>query len=378
MTAEAQIVTTVLLLATLILVVSGLFVAQRLGLLALAWNALCPDFIGFTLRDGRVNTDRGTNRTLHLLGAGTLIFMLVLAGWALSAGLLRTAWLYSCSPDGFAPPGTNRCLTSLGLHGWGWGIFVAVLLAQMLRAVGAVLAIAITAGLLGAAFGFLFGIPRYEARETPAPQGGQTGAAAQQQAAARLQLNTNLIKVSDWLTNGIVVLSLVEAKAAGAQFLTLTAAAAAWLFDSRHGSPALIAVAVLGSAVFGFLYGTVYTQLIITRLLAAVDATLLVPSTRAAGRALTQGGLLRLLIVEELLAPQISRSANAPDPPAQPSPETLQAAHEYDDVDLEDLTGNPDVTFADILNWSRAKALLNNYAAAARGYLHLLGMRGQT
>ena len=42
----------------------------------------------------------------------------------------------------------------------------AVLLAQILRAFGGVLAIAIGAGIAGAALGFLFGVPRYEPRET--------------------------------------------------------------------------------------------------------------------------------------------------------------------------------------------------------------------
>jgi hypothetical protein len=42
---------------------------------------------------------------------------------------------------------------------------------------------------------------------------------------------------------------------------------------------------------------------------------------------------------------------------------------------LEDLISDPYISFDDILSWSHAKALLNDYRAAARGYLHLLSMR---
>jgi hypothetical protein len=295
------------------------------------WRALWPNFAGVTLRNGRIDIDRGTNRTLHLLIAAMLAFMIALAGWAVAAGVLRAAWIYSCSPDGFAPASAGPCRTSLGLADWSrWLTFAAVLLAEILRAVGGVLAIAIGAGLAGAGLGFLFGIPRYEPRETT-PGGGEPPAGAQRagaqqagaqqqagrqqqaptaprQAAARLQLNTNLIKISDWLTNGIVVLSLVEAKTFGSGFLSITQWAANWLFDGRHGSPVLLGTAILGSAVFGLLYGTVYTQLIITRLLAAVDDTLRLPSGRPPIPT-------RRLLQAEALAPQISRFSHPEMPP---------------------------------------------------------------
>jgi hypothetical protein len=258
-----------------------------------------------------------------------------------------------------------------------------------LRAFGGVLAIAIGAGIAGAALGFLFGIPRYEPRETT-PAGGEPPAGAQQagaqqagaqqqagrqqqspaaprRAAARLQLNTNLIKISDWLTNGIVVLSLVEAKTFGSGFLSVTQWAANWLFDGRHGSPVLLGTAIFGSGVIGLLYGTVYTQLVITRLLAAVDDALRLPS-----------GLPPIpahrLLQAEALAPQFSRFSHPTEPPTPFTAEELGIAFEYNDIAFEDLVSDPYIGFDDILSWSRAKALLNDYRAAARGYLYLLSM----
>jgi hypothetical protein len=354
---------------------------QRPGLLARVWTNLCPDFTGFTRRDGRVNNDRGTNRTLHLVTTATTVFIIILAVWAVAAGVLRTAWIYSCNPDGFSPSSSSsQCHGALLLGTWSERVtFAAVLVAQAARALGGILAIALTAGFIGGAVGFLFGVPRYgaqDASQQQTPGTGQTGTgAATRQHAVRfqrnVQLNTNLIKISDWLTNGIVVLSLVEIKNASAAFVSTTQEASEWLFNGRHGSPVVIAAAIIGSLASGFLYGTVYTQLIITPLLAAIDASLQLP--RGFGPEGPVGN--RRLFLEEFLAPQISRFRDPPTPSFQLDPEILRICHEYDDISLEDLLANPDVTFDDVLNWSIAKALLDDYGAAARGYMHLLGMR---
>jgi hypothetical protein len=50
---------------------------------------------------------------------------------------------------------------------------------------------------------------------------------------------------------------------------------------------------------------------------------------------------------------------------------------QYNAIRFEDLIARPDVTFDEALSWSRAKAILNDYRAAAQGYIYLLGfMRG--
>jgi hypothetical protein len=169
-----------------------------------------------------------------------------------------------------------------------------------------------------------------------------------------------------------VVLSLVELRPAWAQFVGLTGAAAGWLFDSRHGSPTVISAAVSAARFAAFSTAPSNTQLIITPLLAAVDAALGLPAR------LGIAGMTQSLYQGETLAPQISRNPEAPDPRAHPSPEALRAAHQYDDIDFETLIADPDVSFDDILSWARSKALLDDYRAAARGYRHLLGLTEPT
>jgi hypothetical protein len=138
----------------------------------------------------------------------------------------------------------------------------------------------------------------------------------------------------------------------------------------RHGSPALMGSAMVGSSVFGFLFAYLYAALIVSRLIAAIDRGLGEPSPEAQ---LT----LQQIPLKEGLVPRISRSAYAPEPTDQPTPEEVHAALQYNAIRFEDLIARPDVTFDDVLSWSRAKAILNDYRAAAQGYIYLLGfMRG--
>jgi hypothetical protein len=164
--------------------------------------------------------------------------------------------------------------------------------------------------------------------------------------------------------------SLVEAKNAWTEFQSLFVAAAGWLFDMRHGSPALIGSVMVGGSVFGFLFAYLYAELIVSRLIATIDRGLGEPSLEAQ---LT----LQRIPLKEGLVPRISRSANAPEPTDQPTPEEVHAALQYNAIRFEDLIARPDVTFDEVLSWSRAKAILNDYRAAAQGYIYLLGfMRG--
>jgi len=181
------------------------------------------------------------------------------------------------------------------------------------------------------------------------------------------ELSTNLTQISDWLTKIIVGVSLVEAINVWGKFQAVSAEAAGWLFGMRHGSPALIPAVIIGGAVFGFLFAYLYTELIIALLIAGADRGLGEPTLHA------KDTLRRIESFREALVPRISRSAQVLDPPPSPDQREVAAALEYNTISYDALISRPDLTREDVLNWSRAKAVLNDYRAAAQGYVHLLG-----
>jgi hypothetical protein len=155
----------------------------------------------------------------------------------------------------------------------------------------------------------------------------------------------------------------VEAKNALSQLVVVSAVAADWLFSERHGSPALLMAVIIGGGVFGFLYAYLYTELIVSRLIAAVAGVLgATPGARQ---------MLRRLPLTQAIAPRIPR-AGPPETNVQPTAAEVQAALQYNPIRFEDLVSRPDVADEEVLNWSRAKAVLNDYRAAAQGYMYLL------
>lgn len=343
-----------------------LFASDRLGLLSRFWDALYPDFTAF-------NSGRGTTQTFRMLFVAMLVFGTVLAFWATGAGIMRTAWLFSVGPQGIAqaldPNGAACKPADCGNGGF---LFLFSLL-QVLRALGGVLLICLAAGLIGALLGFVFGLPRpMTAPEAPPAAAGGPGTPPgvdRRQASRAWELSTNLTQISDWLTKIIVGVSLVEATRVWGQFQIIAAAAANALFDMRHGSPALIPAAMIGGAVFGFLFAYLYTELIVALLIAGADRGLAEPTPHA------KDTLRRIESFHEALVPRISRSARLVEPPPSPNQREVAAALEYNTIGYDQLTSRPDVTREDVLNWSRAKAVLNDYRAAAQGYVHLLGMQ---
>jgi hypothetical protein len=306
-------------------------------------------------------------RTLQVLAMAMLIFGLAASAWAGAAGVMRTAWLYGARPDGIAQALSGWACLAADCSGW---LVWAFLVFQVLRAVGGVLVIAFAAGLAGSLIGFLFGIPReVSAAEPAAPAGAPprqaasataTPAAEQRRAAGAWQLSTNLTQVSDWLTKIIVGVGLVELKNGWAAFSALSDAAAGWLFEMRHGSPALIPSAMIGAAVLGFLYAYIYTFLVISPLIAAIGLAL--------NRSDRVGGILSYTPGPGLSGPVIP-------PSEEPTQEEMRQALTYAAIRFDDLVATPGVTTAAILNWARAKTILGDYDAAAQAYEHLLGMR---
>jgi hypothetical protein len=322
------------------------------------WRALHPDFTRF-------NTGHDTTQTFHMLVAAMLIFSSILLLWAVGAGGLRAALLY---PHGPHDPDTLTDADIQALLGQiqGW-LFLII---QVVRAIGGVLLLCLAAGLVGALLGFLFGIPRpmSAAEAPPAAAGGapRPSAASSREAARAWELSTNLTQISDWLTKIIVGVGLVEAKTGSTAFLAYTDLAASWLFNMRHGSPAVIPAALIGGAIFGFLFAYLYTELIVARLIAAADAGLTVSPDPAKTQPLQD-----IQSIREALVPRISRSSRPTETTDQPTLGEVNAALQYRSVQLDDLTDRRNV-----LNWSRAKAILNDYQPAAQGYVRLLGMDG--
>jgi hypothetical protein len=108
----------------------------------------------------------------------------------------------------------------------------------------------------GAAFGFLFGIPRQ-----PGPRSGADTTRADNGADATA--NTNLVDVSDWLTKIIVGLGLVQFDAVRRALGRIVR-----VFAHDLGGPAAMSFAgasVTYFAVTGFISGYVLTRLVLPR-----------------------------------------------------------------------------------------------------------------
>ena len=123
--------------------------------------------------------------------------------------------------------------------------------------------------------------------------------------------------------------------------------------------------------MFGFLFTYLYTQLIVARLIAATDSVL--GATNAMARNTLQG----MAAWRESLVPRIGRSRRVPDLSPAPTPAEVRAALAFQPIPFEELISDPDVTLDELWAWSRAKAVLNDYRAAARGYVQLLGAMEQ-
>ena len=76
-----------------------------------------------------------------------------------------------------------------------------------------------------------------------------------------------------------------------------------------------------------------------------------------------------MLPFDEAMVPRISRRMSGFDPGAQPTQPELAAALKFRTVRLGDLTKR-----ADVRNWARARAVLNDYRSAADAYAQLIGM----
>lgn len=177
----------------------------------------------------------------------------------------------------------HNVLRFIGLAG-GVVIVVAGLQAfpcwqQMLRCVGLALAAGCASVMVGAGFGFLFGIPRtLQSSAAPRPKDPKdTAPEEDQNARAGVAGNTNLERVSDWLTGMLVGAGLVELERLKYLFLKLVDALAKGFSGGTTRESFAYALALCLVPYFlvsGFLVGYILTRRYLPRtfLSAEIDA----------------------------------------------------------------------------------------------------------
>lgn len=179
--------------------------------------------------------------------------------------------------DVFLAPAREKSAAALAAGPLSWSIPAAILVGLLVvlfyrcqrpqvDLVG-VLFVAGGAAVVGVFLGFLFGIPKIATRRAAAlpdpkaePKTSRTGVGR------RLDPNTNLEEISDWLTKIIVGITLVEAGALLERFDALISNASA-LGIPKAGAGGI----VVYFSVAGFLAGYLWTRLVLTRQFAAGD-----------------------------------------------------------------------------------------------------------
>lgn len=222
------------------------------GVFASLWASLDP------IITDKNNWEGNTTQSLRRIAIVSILFAATVAAWATGASVMRTIWLFQPNaPAGFAQGELTK-------HATDWTVW-AVALFQIVRGVAGTLALCAAAGLAGAALGFLFGLPQPpEKTAQAAPNNADKTANPDPQPNRTWRLNSNLMDISDWLTKAIVGVSLFEAQRAFGLFGGKAQLVAQWLFDSRGGSYAVLPAAMAGTAVLGFLFTNLHTQLVVS------------------------------------------------------------------------------------------------------------------
>jgi hypothetical protein len=133
---------------------------------------------------------------------------------------------------------------------------------EPLQAIGGGLVVAGAAAVLGAALGFLFGVPRMRAGD-PATGGARDSYVP----------NTNLEQVSDWLTKVLLGVGLTQLGSLGTRLHQLGDVLAPALGGDAAVAP-FAAALVLYFLVLGFLAGWLATRLLLPRALSDADQAL--------------------------------------------------------------------------------------------------------
>src|SRR3954451_11401420 len=128
---------------------------------------------------------------------------------------------------------------------------------------------------IGAALGFLFGLPRARFTDELSAAAGSTGAtggppAAPLHPSAHYLANSNLIKVSDWLTTIVIGLGLVNLGSAVPALRTLATALQAPLGGAPYAGAIGIST-LIGGCIGGFVLVYLYTSTRVRQLLEDSD-----------------------------------------------------------------------------------------------------------
>ncbi|MGW6913229.1 hypothetical protein ACWGB8_05310 [Kitasatospora sp. NPDC054939] len=133
--------------------------------------------------------------------------------------------------------------------------------ARFWQAFGGGLVVAGAAAVVGAALGFLFGVPRMR------------GGGEQPQGSGSYVPNTNLEQVSDWLTKVLLGVGLTQLGSLGERLDRLGTALAPAL-GGESGTAPFAAALVLYFLLFGFLAGWLVTRLLLPQVLSDADRAL--------------------------------------------------------------------------------------------------------
>jgi CheY-like chemotaxis protein len=170
----------------------------------------------------------------------------------------------------------------------GWGVGLVVVLTQHRGATAVLWALA--SAVCGGVVGFLFGIPRVLQQDLapePRPAGTPTEATDRAGNRYRLQVNTNLEQISDWLTKIIVGVGLIELS----RVPELLGKASKFIGDGFTSAPgatlaaeSFAAAIIVYFSVSGFFGGYLLTRVYLSGAFKRADEGVLV---NVAGRALT-------------------------------------------------------------------------------------------
>jgi hypothetical protein len=148
-----------------------------------------------------------------------------------------------------------------------FGILLIILYASSLNA-GAISVLWMLACIVvGAVIGFLFGIPKIL-------QGNVNSTAAQNEENRdyRIQVNTNLTEISDWLTKIIVGLGLVNLTKLPPYIKSIAMLMANGLNSPNHSSALSFSFGLISCYfVLGFLFGYLFTRLVLSKAFVSAD-----------------------------------------------------------------------------------------------------------